>query len=78
MHIPEEQLQGHSVSIVMGHQSHSLVAQTQVSHQGLHHTGLLEDGVPVGTLGWSGTGENQLRVSTVTEHQAGNLRNMIY
>lgn len=66
MHIPEEQLQGHSVSIVMGHQIHSLVAQTQVSHQCLHHTGLLEDGVPVGSLGRSGTGQNELWVSEVT------------
>lgn len=61
-HIPVEQLQGHSVSIVVGHQIHSLVAQTQVSHQGLHHTGLLEDWVPVGSLGCSDTKGNELRM----------------
>jgi len=56
-HTPVEQLQGHSVSIVMGHQINSLVAQTQVSHQGLDHTGLLEDGVLVGSLVRLRTGE---------------------
>lgn len=75
-HTPVEQLQGHSVSIVVGHQIHSLVAQTQVSHQGLHYAGLLEDGVPVGSLGGSGTGENELWVSNETEHHAGNIGNM--
>lgn len=58
-HVPVEQLQGHSVAVVVGHQVHSLVAQAQVSHQGLHHTGLLENGVLVGSLGWSGTAENE-------------------
>lgn len=60
-YVPVEQLQGHSVSIVVGHHIHSLVAQTQVSHQGLHHAGLLEDGVPVGSLWRPGTGGNVLR-----------------
>lgn len=50
-HTPVEQLQGHSVSVVMGHQVDPLVAQTQVGHQRLHYTGLLEDGVPVRPLG---------------------------
>ena len=35
----------------MGDQVDALTAQTQVGQQGLHHTGLLEDGVPVGPLG---------------------------
>lgn len=50
-HRPVEQLQGHGVSVIVGHHIHSLVAQTQVSRQSLHHTGLLEDGVLVGSLG---------------------------
>lgn len=49
-HQPVQQLQGHGVSIVVGHQVHSLVAQTQVGHQGFNHTGLLEDGVLMGPL----------------------------
>lgn len=48
--VPIEQLQGHGVSVVMGNQIQSLVAQTQMSHQGFHNTGLLENGVLVGSL----------------------------
>lgn len=52
VHIPVEQLQGHGVSIVVRHQVHSLIDQTQVGHQGLHHAGLLENRVLVGSLDW--------------------------
>lgn len=74
--VPVEQLQGHSVPIVVGHQVHALVAQTQVSHQRLHHTGLLENGVFVGPLGRKA--QNESWVSEETEHHAGNRRNSNY
>lgn len=47
---PVEQLQGHRVSIVVGHNIHLLIDEAQVSHQGLHHTGLLKYGVLVWPL----------------------------
>lgn len=58
--VPIEKLQGHSVPIVMRQQIDSLVAQTQVSHQGLHHSGLLKNGVLVGSLEWPDAAENEL------------------
>lgn len=50
--IPIQQLKSDGVPVVMGNQVDSLVTESQVSHQGLHHTGLLENGVLVGSLGW--------------------------
>lgn len=70
-HTPVEQLQGHGVSVVVRHQIDSLVAQTQVGHQGLHRTGLLKDGVPVGSLRRSDTGEKELCVRA--EKNKGNM-----
>lgn len=49
--IPIEQLKSDGVSIVVGNQVDSLVAEPQVSHQGLHHSGLFKNGVLVGSLG---------------------------
>lgn len=48
---PVEQLEGYGVSVVVGDEVDPLVAEPQVGQQGLHHTGLLEDGVLVGSLG---------------------------
>lgn len=50
--IPIQQLKSDGVSVVVGNQVDSLVAEPQVSHQGLHHTGLFKNGVLVRSLGW--------------------------
>lgn len=71
LHTPVEELQGHSVSIVVRNHVDSLVDQTQVGHQSLHHTGLLKDRVLVWSLRCSGTGENKLSAGML--HQDRNI-----
>lgn len=55
-----------------------LVDQTQVSHQSLHHTGLLEDGISVGSLGRVGTEEVMRNDKVTTWTETFKMFNVFY